>query len=181
MEEFGMMPMPADFRYRDVYEKGKPRHDRDDPFLFRHPPMPVSKRAKIFAPFDALRGFDFAIMCKNELYTDKMLLSPEEQEELDRRFSILHGLTFNGRMARANRVQVSVTYYEACKDVNHEACGSRGQYKTVTGICRNVDAEVTKTILVDEMRIRMEDIRSIESPGDIFKRNWEDQSADWGV
>jgi hypothetical protein len=32
---------------------------------------------------------------------------------------------------------------------------------------------------VDEMRIRMEDIRSIESPGDIFKRNWEDQSADW--
>ena len=38
MEEFGMMPMPADFRYRDVYEKGKPRHDRDEPFLFRHPP-----------------------------------------------------------------------------------------------------------------------------------------------
>ena len=81
MEEFGMMPMPADFRYRDVYEKGKPRHDRDDPFLFRHPPMPAGKRAKIFAPFDALRGFDFAIMCKNELYTDKVTLSPEDAEE----------------------------------------------------------------------------------------------------
>ena len=196
MEEFGMMPMPADFRYRDVYEKGKPRHDRDDPFLFRHPPMPAGKRAKIFAPFDALRGFDFAIMCKNELYTDKVLLSLEEQEELDRRFSILRSLTFNSRMARANQVQISVTYYEACKDVNHEAYGSQGQYKTVTGICWNVDAEMTKTILLgvarvpqtqasrvqctemDGMRIPMGDILKIEAPGKIFKTRWEDQSAD---
>ena len=140
-------------------------------------PMPAGKRAKIFAPFDALRGFDFAIMCKNELYTDKMLLSPEEQEELDRRF-ILRNLTFNGRMARANRVQVSVTYYEACKDVNHEAYGSQGQYKTITGICWNVDAEVTKTILVDKMRIPMGDIVKVEAPGEIFETRWEDQSAD---
>ena len=140
--------------------------------------MPASRRAKIFAPFDALRGFDFAIMCKNELYTDKMILSPEEQEELDRRFSILRNLTFNGRMARANRVQVSVTYYEACKDVNHEAYGSQGQYKTITGICWNVDAEVTKTILVDKMRIPMGDIVKIEAPGEIFETRWEDQSAD---
>ena len=178
MYMIGLMPMPPDFRYRDVFEKGKPRHDRDDPFLFRHPPMPASKRAKIFAPFDALRGFDFAIMCKNELYTDKMLLSPEEQEELDRRFSILRSLTFNSRMARANQVQISVTYYEACKDVNHEAYGSQGQYKTITGICRNVDAEVTMTILVDKMRIPMGDIVKSEAPGEIFETRWEDPAAD---
>ena len=57
----------------------------------------------------------------------------------------------------------------------------QSRYKTITGICRNVDAEVTKTILVDEMRIRMEDILEIDSPGEIFKRNWEDQSANWGA
>ena len=85
---------------------------------------------------------------------------------------------FNGRMARANRVQVSVTYYEACKDVNHEAYGSQGQYKTITGICWNVDAEVTKTILVDKMRIPMGDIVKVEAPGEIFETRWEDQSAD---
>ena len=84
----------------------------------------------------------------------------------------------NGRMARANRVQVSVTYYEACKDVNHEAYGSQGQYKTITGICWNVDAEVTKTILVDKMRIPMGDIVKVEAPGEIFETRWEDQSAD---
>ena len=177
----GVMPMPADFKYRDVYLKGKPRHDRYDPFRIRHPQMDVRKRAKIFAPFDALRGFDFAILMKNEIYTDKASLSPEDQEELDRRFGILRNLTFNSRMARANRVQVTVTYYEACSDVNSESYGSQGQYKKVTGICWNVDAEVTRTILVDEMRIRMEDIRSIEAQGDIFNRHLEDQSADWGA
>lgn len=179
MYAIGVMPMPAGFKYRDVFLKGKPRHDRYDPFRIRHPEMPPGKRAKLFAPFDALRGFDFAILMKNEIYTDKAGLSPEDQEELDRRFSILHNLTFNSRMARTNKVLVTVTYYEACSDVNSEAYGSQGQYKTITGICLNVDAEVTKTILVDGMRIPMEDILKIESPGDIFKRNWEDQSADW--
>ncbi len=126
-----------------------------------------------------MRGFDFAILMKNEIYTDKAGLSPEDQEELDRRFSILRNLTFNSRMARANRVQVTVTYYEACNDVNSEAYDSQGQYKTITGICLNVDAEVTKTILVDGMRIRMEDIREIESPEKLFETRWEDQSSDW--
>ena len=82
-------------------------------------------------------------------------------------------------MARANQVHVTVTYYEACSDVNSEAYGSQGQYKTVTGICWNVDAEVTKTIQVDGMRIRMEDIREIEAPGKLFETRWEDQSSDW--
>lgn len=179
MYAIGVMPMPAGFKYREVFLKGKPRHDRYDSFRIRHPQMDPGKRAKLFAPFDALRGFDFAILMKNEIYTDKVGLSPEDQEELDRRFSILHNLTYNSRMARANHVHVTVTYYEACSDVNSEAYGSQGQYKAVTGICRNVDAEGTRTILVDEMRIRMEDIRSIEAQEDIFKRNWEDQSANW--
>ena len=179
MYAIGVMPMPAGFKYRDVFLKGKPRHDRYDSFRIRHPEMPPGKRAKLFAPFDALRGFDFAILMKNEIYTDKVGLSPEDQEELDRRFCILHNLTYNSRMARANRVQVTVTYYEACSDVNSEAYGSQGQYKTVTGICWNVDAEVTKTILVDGMRIQMEDIREIQSPEKLFETRWEDQSSDW--
>lgn len=170
MTAIGVMPMPADFRYRDVFLKGKPRHDLYDSFRLRHPQMPVGKRAKLFAPFDALRGFDFAILMKNELYTDRVVMSPEDEEELSRRLQILHSLTYNSRMARANRVQVTVTYYEPCSDVNSEAYGRQGQYRTITGICRNVDAEVTKTILIDEMRISLENVRKIEAPGDIFRR-----------
>lgn len=166
--------MPAGFRYREVFLKGKPQHDRYDSFRIRHPQMDVGKRAKLFAPFDALRGFDFAILMKNELYTEKSDMSPEDREELDRRLSILHNLTYNSRIARANRVQVSVTYYEPCSDVDSEAYGSQGQYKTITGICWNVDAEMTKTILIDGTRIPLEDIREIESPGELFKREWEE-------
>ena len=166
--------MPAGFRYREVFLKGKPQHDRYDSFRIRHPQMDVGKRAKLFAPFDALRGFDFAILMKNELYTEKSDMSPEDREELDRRLSILHNLTYNSRIARANRVQVSVTYYEPCSDVDSEAYGSQGQYKTITGICWNVDAEMTKTILIDGTRIPVEDIREIESPGELFKREWEE-------
>lgn len=50
-------PYPANFRYRDVYEKGKPDHSTMDSFAIKHPPMPLSRRAKIFSPFDALKGF----------------------------------------------------------------------------------------------------------------------------
>ncbi|MCR5684177.1 MAG: hypothetical protein K6G81_01975 [Lachnospiraceae bacterium] len=50
-------PLSSSFRYKAVYEKGKPVHgDRDD-FSAKHPPMDLSRRAKIFSPFDALKGF----------------------------------------------------------------------------------------------------------------------------
>ena len=62
MYAIGVMSMPAGFRYRETFLKGRPRHDRFDAFRIRHPSMDVGKRAKLFAPFDALRGFDFAIM-----------------------------------------------------------------------------------------------------------------------
>lgn len=58
--------IPADFRYKHVLEKGKPEHEKTDPFRIRHPVMPVAKRAKIFAPFDALRGFNEAIKAKEK-------------------------------------------------------------------------------------------------------------------
>ena len=51
------MRMPSAFRYRDVFLKGKPRHERYDAFRIRHPEMDPGRRAKIFAPFDALQGF----------------------------------------------------------------------------------------------------------------------------
>ena len=99
---------------------------------------------------------------KNILYRDKEVPGEEDSAELNRCLEILHGLTFNGRMARANRVYVTVTYYEACNDINHEDYGLRGQYRTVSGICRNVDAEVTNTILIGETRISLEDVKKIE-------------------
>lgn len=53
--------IPPDFRYREVFLKGKPQHTKGDSFCARHPQMNLERRAKIFAPFDALRGFREAI------------------------------------------------------------------------------------------------------------------------
>jgi hypothetical protein len=49
--------VPSSFRYLKVLEKGKPIHDNNDSFSIRHPAMDLSRRAKIFNPFDALKGF----------------------------------------------------------------------------------------------------------------------------
>ena len=169
MSGIGVMTMPADFRYREVFLKGKPRHDQYDPFRIRHPRMNQGHRAKIFAPFDALKGFNEAVSAKEVLYESRIELSPEDAAELDRRLTILHNLTFNSRMARANRVQVSVTYYQPCLDPNHDDYGLRGQYQTITGICWNVDAEVNRTITIDRMKLSLGDVLRIDAPGDVFQ------------
>jgi len=57
-------PVPPDFRYRSVLERGRPAHAGDDPFLRRHPAMDRGRRAKIFAPFDALKGFREAVAAR---------------------------------------------------------------------------------------------------------------------
>ena len=165
--------MPADFQYRDVFLKGKPEHDRYDSFRIKHPRMNVGHRAKIFAPFDALKGFSDAVSSKDILYEDRKDLAQEDREEIDRRLHILHNLTWNGRIARTNQVQISVTYYVPCTDENSEAYGYRGQYQTITGICWKVDPEVGRTILVDKATIEIEDVLRIESTDGIFSESWD--------
>ncbi|MCR5702579.1 MAG: hypothetical protein K6G76_10620 [Lachnospiraceae bacterium] len=56
---------PQDFKYIEVIKKGKNKHIKNDAFYLKHPPMDLSRRAKIFAPFDALKGFNEAIEEKN--------------------------------------------------------------------------------------------------------------------
>lgn len=65
--EIGKMPMPAGFRYKEIFLRGKPYHSKTDEVRIQHPNMDVGKRAKIFAPFDALRGFNEAVAAKTEL------------------------------------------------------------------------------------------------------------------
>lgn len=178
MSAIGVMAMPADFRYRDVFLKGKPQHDRYDLFRIKHPRMATGRRAKIFSPFDALKGFSEAVASKDVLYEDRRELETEDREELDRRLHILHNLTWNGRMARANRVPVTVTYYVPCSDENNEAYGIRGQYRTVTGICWKVDSEVYKTIRVDGKLIEFDSILRIESSAGVFEKAWSEEYAE---
>ncbi len=163
--QVGYMAMPADFRYRSVVLKGKPE------IPTKHPSMDTGRRAKIFAPFAALKGFEEAVASKEVLYQERLQVDEEEREEIDRRIGILHNLTYNSRMARANRVWVAVRYFVPCTDKDNFAYGYRGQYVTVEGIVWKADP-VNGTLLVDRTRIPMKDIVSIEARK-IFDVDWE--------
>lgn len=169
MTAVGVMAMPKDFKYEKVFLEGRPQHDFYDSFRIRHPEMTAGRRAKIFAPFDALKGFSEAISSKEVLYMDRIELSREGQTELSRRLAILYELTRTGRLARKNRVSVEVTYYEPCSDEEQETRGFRGRYRTICGICAGVDPEVCRTIRVEGTIIEFEDILRIENDEGLFE------------
>ncbi len=58
--------MPENWEYKDVFLEGPPVHEPYDAFRLRHPSMPLSRRAKIFAPFSALSGLDDALAAKEQ-------------------------------------------------------------------------------------------------------------------
>ncbi len=161
MIALGYAPIPAQFKYLDVFLTGRPRHQKMDPFWIRHPSMDVAKRAKLFAPFDALRGFSAAIIAKDALYETKRELSDEDLEELNRKLSVLSELTRNRKVARENQVTVTVTHFIPCTDRNNESFKVKGNYKTINGICARVDPISHVFVLMDGHTVRFEDISEL--------------------
>ena len=161
-DDIGETDKSIDSEYIQISEKGKPQHTKFDDFYRKHPFMDVGKRAKIFAPFAARRGFEGCILDKEVQYQPKIILDEEVKDEIAQQLEMLHGLTINSRAARNNHVVVSVTYFIPCSDKNHEAYGYRGQYVTVTGVCKKVDSVIMKTITVDDTVIGFCDILMIK-------------------
>ena len=166
----GDMPMPAEFPYRSVFLKGRPQHEKYDDFWRRHPPMDTTHRAKLFAPFDALTGFGDCIAGKEAGYQDKRSLSAWEKEELDRKISILHGLTVNGKAARKNCPKITVRHFVPCTDPDSDAYGTGGTYETTEGICRKVNV-VSRAITIDSRVLAVDDIAGIT--GELFEHMGE--------
>ncbi len=165
----GYMAMPADFKYKSIFLKGQPKHQDMDAFRCKHPSMEHGRRAKIFAPFDALKGFSEAVASKETLYENHRELDDEAKELIDQRLGTLHRLTINSRTARENKVMITVTYFVPCTDPTNAAYGSRGQYVRLTGICHRVGLHY---LYVGVEKIPFQDIASIE--GSVFKNEWDE-------
>ena len=75
------MPMPPNFRYAIIAARGRPRHEKYDTFYMKHPTMNVGKRAKIFSPFDALKGFNDAVESKEIRYVERRELCEYDCED----------------------------------------------------------------------------------------------------
>ncbi len=154
--------IPNNFKYRKVFDKGKPVHDLDDPFLIKHPKMDLSRRAKIFAPFDALRGFDVAVIAKNEVYENRKEADNEILEEIGQKLSFLNELTKTKNQAIANSIRVSVTFFKPCPEASDDSAYEGGQYSMITGVCLKVDPDIKRSIMIDDIWINFDDIKSIE-------------------
>jgi len=164
---------PAMIRYGDIILMGRPIHS-GDVFSRRHPKMTRQHRAKIFAPFAALVGFEEHIRSKEIQYVNKHELDADEEWELNRRLCVLHDLTANSRLARANSVTVTIEYYIPCTDPNNDAFERKGLYETTTGVVRKVD-NVNQSVILDdsdgERNIAFADIYNITDPtGALFVR-----------
>lgn len=155
------MMIPDAFPYREVFLHGRPVHENDG-FYDEHPRMERGKRAKIFAPFDALDGYGDAVRSKNVSYVAKITPSEEQSARLNRRLSLLHkAVELCSLRGECRPPMVRITYYVHCPDRHHEAWGRLGTYETVEGFCLSIDAEVTHTVRIGGKTIPIENIRDL--------------------
>jgi len=158
----------AVMRYGNIIFQDRPVHE-GDVFSRKHPKMSQLNRAKTFAPFAALVGFDERVRRKEINYVAKHELDADEEWELNHKLFKLRCLTANSKLARANRVCVSVEYFVVCADEENDAYLVKGQYTTVTGIVVKVDQHEQHIIIrsgADTHVIPFSDIyRVFDPPG----------------
>lgn len=102
--------------------------------------MPIKERAKIFAPFDALKGFREMLAEEEIIHEDRKELSEDQIERLSQ---TINSLKFG--------MMIEVIYY-----VNSDAC-----YKKMIGIFTKLDS-VYKKITVIKTKINIADIFDIK-------------------
>ena len=123
-----------------------------------HPPMSLYDRAAQFAPFAALSGYDEMIDEEARLVDNRIELSEEELEELNRKLSLIDETIRHGA-----RPVVTITYFVP------DLLKPGGLYQTVTEKARRVDAihgviQLDRKITVAEsyMEIQLKDILDMQ-------------------
>ena len=116
-----------------------------------HPHMSLADRAAQFSPFAALTGYEEAIKEAGRIVDEKIELSEEEKEEINRKLNYLNE-------HKKENIPITVTYF--LMDMKK----SGGSYRQITSNLKRLD-EIEKTILLaDNTILRIDDIRKIQSP-----------------
>ena len=126
--------------YRSILHHSRP--------VSSHPRMTLENRAKLFTPFAALRGFDIALLTKNQerLLVPRAPLCEEEKERLN---ETLAGLRPGERIA--------VTYFFPVRQTGEQ---DLGEYAVETSAFRCIDREA-QLLLLESRTILLENIREI--------------------
>ena len=134
--------------YKDIIDWNYPLENGH----FLHPKMTIADRAKIFAPFAALKGYEDAIREKQKLVVPKVELSEELAEMIDRQLAFLSNELADGRHPMAR-----VVYF--VQDEEDE--NGNGQYLQVTGVVAGLFPEARYLQVVGK-KISIDDIRELE-------------------
>ncbi len=157
----GYMPLPDNFPYLKTLLHGRPQHDKLSRFGIKHPKMSCQRRAKIFAPFDALRGFSERVADKEILYGKRIILSEEENSTLDRKLVFLYQAVQKAKRQKVSAPRITLTFFAPCTNPENDAFGSGGLYQTITGTVSLMDLELHKTITIENQIIAIEDVIDI--------------------
>lgn len=142
----------VEYKYRDIIHAERPQNPA---VLRRHPRMSIGDRAKIFAPFAALRGHG------DQLLNEESKLHRQTKIELtDGQADIL-----SKKLSKVEKGQrVSVIYF-------HPDADELGYYLTVEGQVTAFD-QVFKTIKLDKKTLSFDDIIDIFGE-DIPETGWD--------
>ena len=108
------------------------------------PRMPRQNRAKMFAPYQALKGFSETVHAKDTVYVRRLELSEYAQEQLDLKLRLIHRWD-----------TVTVTWFQSKQGED-----DLGQYMTATGTVERLDP-VFHLLFLGEQKIPMDDITDL--------------------
>ena len=130
--------------YQDILHCSRP--------VSKRPKMSVENRAKLFAPFAALRGFDIEILTteQDRLLVPQVLLSADQQE-VNRQ--VLNAL--------GNGDWVTVTYFVPVKSMDGQLLG---EYTVSSGPVKKVD-DVERLLVLEGVSISFGNIHTLAVQG----------------
>ncbi|MCC8049331.1 MAG: hypothetical protein LIP10_01555 [Clostridiales bacterium] len=116
------------------------------PVSFKRNPMQRAHRAKQFAAFDALKGYEEAVRAQEWLYEPYQELSPEKSEEIDQQLHLIRP-----------HDQVRITWFQSRGATDKET----GNYMTDSGEVQMIDTQ-EHILLVNGRLILFCDITNLE-------------------
>lgn len=135
-------------KYDDIINMEYPLKSSD---VIKHPRMKVEDRAKIFAPFAALKGYEEAIEAKQKIVVPRIELSEESKEYLDLQLGRIEQLLLCGQ-----HPIITIVHFKNDKMNNEDS----GEYIQFTGMVARLDRTCRILQIVDK-RLRLDDIYRI--------------------
>ena len=115
----------------------------------KRPPMSMADRAAQFSPFAALTGYDETIKENDRYLDEKIDISEEEKEILDRKINMITNIP-------NKRPSLTITYFK--KDDKK----SGGRYITKSCAIKKIDMIDRVISFIDDTKIALDDIIDIE-------------------